>query len=133
MISNTGEITSKQTKEKHVIKHNVTCNSSNVIYYIECTNCNIQYVGQTKRKIKDRIREHLYYTNKKLYKSDVPCHFNSKDGNIDNRKIHIVDFIYQHPESKRAKTLGNTLEFNWVNRLRTQAPNGLNTLENRYG
>ena len=133
MISTSGVITSKQTKEKHTTKHNVTCNSSNVIYCIECTNCKIQYVGQTKRKIKERIREHLYYTKKQIYKSDVPYHFNGAKCTIDNIQVHITDFIYEHPESKRAKSLRLTLEHNWVSRLRTQAPNGLNTLDNRYG
>ena len=133
MLSTTGSITSKHSNEKYSTKHNVTCNSSNVIYCIECTTCKIQYVGQTKRKIKERIREHLYYTKKQIYKSDVPYHFNGTICTTQNMKVHIVDFIYEHPDSKRAKTLRNLIEFNWVSRLHTQSPNGLNTLDNRYG
>jgi len=37
---------------------------NNVIYKIYCKNCNASYVGQTKRQLKTRIREH--YNNIKL-------------------------------------------------------------------
>ena len=92
-------------------------------------------MGQTKRKIKERICscEHFYYTKKQIYKSDVPYHFNGTKCTIDNIQVHITGFIYEPPESKQAKSLRLTLEHNWVSRLRTQAPNGLNTLDNRYG
>ena len=48
-------------------------------------------------------------------------------------KVYILDFIYEHPESKRAQTLRNTIEFNWVHRIGTNAPKGMNILDNRYG
>ena len=28
------------------------------MYMIQCTNCNLQYIGETKRRIKDRFNEH---------------------------------------------------------------------------
>ena len=47
-------------------------------------------------------------------------------------RVHILDFIYAHPETKRAQSLRNTT-FNWIHKLRTQSPMGMNTLDNRYG
>ena len=134
MISKTGQITSKVTKETHGTKYNVTCNSSNVIYCIECTKCKMQYIGQTKRKIKERIREHMYHITKKIYISDVAYHFNTVNhcGHSDMR-IHIVDYIYEHPNSKRAKSLRLLIENNWIHKIQSLAPHGLNTLDNRYG
>jgi len=35
-----------------------TSSRSNVVYKIECSNCDASYVGQTKRLLKDRIGEH---------------------------------------------------------------------------
>jgi len=35
-----------------------TSSRSNVVYKIECSNCDASYVGQTKRLLKDRISEH---------------------------------------------------------------------------
>ena len=109
--------------QKYECKKDVTCNSSNVIYCLECKICNMKYIGQTKRKIKDRVREHFYFINQKKG-SDVAYHFNQKDHHgIHDIEIHIVDFIYKHPESKRAGMLRNTLEFNWIQRLQTVMDN----------
>ena len=88
-------------------KTNITCNSSNVIYCIECKRCNSKYVGQTKRKLKDRIRKHKG-------KNDM--------------KVYILDFIHAHPESDRAKTLRNIIE-----KMGTLAPKGMNIMDGRYG
>jgi len=35
----------------------------NVVYKIECKNCNATYVGQTGRKLKTRIQEHRRHIN----------------------------------------------------------------------
>ena len=103
MLDTSGRLNNHVTNTPHSTKYNVTCNSSNLIYCIKCKTCNIQYVGQTKRKIKDRMREHMYHTTKGIYNSDVPYHFNSdKHCGIDDMKVYILDFIYEHPDSKRA-------------------------------
>ena len=114
-------------------KTNITCNSSNVIYCIECKRCNSRYVGQTKRKIKDRLREHIYGI-KNQKDTDISYHFNRNghEGKKD-MKVYILEFIYTHPESKRTKYLRNTIETNWIQRLGTQSPKGMNILDNRYG
>ena len=87
------------SNEKITCKQAITCNSSNVIYCIECTCCRKKYIGQIKRRIKDRMREH-FYSVKKQKESDVAYHFNSKGHNgVSDMKFYIVDFIYKHPES----------------------------------
>ena len=40
---------------------------NNIVYKIECNNCDALYVGQTKRHLKTRINEHI--NNKKLSES----------------------------------------------------------------
>ena len=32
---------------------------SNVVYLINCKDCNYSYVGQTKRKLKTHLKEHI--------------------------------------------------------------------------
>ena len=34
------------------------CNSKNLIYMIHCLHCNKQYIGETKRRLKERFNEH---------------------------------------------------------------------------
>ena len=37
---------------------------SNVVYKINCQDCNYSYVGQIKRKLKTRLKEHIKDFNK---------------------------------------------------------------------
>ena len=36
----------------------MTCDTKNLIYMIQCNRCNLQYIGETKRRLKDRFNEH---------------------------------------------------------------------------
>ena len=49
---------SLHTGEAHHIKSHITCETFNVIYLIQCRLCNLQYIGETKRRLKDRFNEH---------------------------------------------------------------------------
>ena len=40
------------------IKSNLTCDTKNLIYIIQCNRCNLRYIGETKRRLKDRFNEH---------------------------------------------------------------------------
>ena len=131
LLDRGGKITNEN--ESYSTKTEITCNSSNVIYCLECKKCNKKYVGQTKRKIKDRVREHLYGI-KSQKDTDISYHFNTKGHKGKNDvKVYILDFIHAHPESPRAKSLRHTIECNWIHRMGTTAPYGLNILDNRYG
>ena len=59
----------------------------------------------------------------------------SRDGHDakTDMKVYILDFVYDHPESKSAKKLRLSIEFNWIHRLGTVAPKGLNTMDSVYG
>ena len=47
-IQSTSTFTSHQTQEVFKILHNTNWRSSNAIYLLQCSKCNIQYVGKTK-------------------------------------------------------------------------------------
>ena len=46
------------------LNQTVNCNSTNIVYLITCNHCNLQYIGQTGRRLKDRVSEHLKYIRK---------------------------------------------------------------------
>ena len=78
----------------------------------------------------DRFQDHFYKIGKNIPNSDIGQHFNSAghDGLLDV-EIHVVDFIHCTPESERAKKLRNTIEKNWIFRLKTLIPDGLNLVD----
>ena len=43
------------TGETRPITNHIDCNSKNVIYMIQCNQCSKQYIGETKRRLKDRF------------------------------------------------------------------------------
>ena len=40
------------------IRNHISCSSSNLIYMIQRSRCQVQYVGETKRQCSDRFGEH---------------------------------------------------------------------------
>jgi len=52
------EIKSTVTKEKFQITDRMTCATIRVIYVIECEKCNLQYVGQTNKSLRQRMAKH---------------------------------------------------------------------------
>ena len=129
-LNKTGRITCKASGREYVAKHNVTCKSSNVIYCITCKCCGIQYVGQTKNRLMDRFQAHFYNILYNKPKSEIGKHFNFPDHKgLDDVEIHIVDFIHAHPLSPRSRHLRDLIEFNWIQRMHSNAPLGLNTMD----
>ena len=129
-LNKTGSITSSTTGRKYKCKHNVTCRSSNVIYCLTCKVCSKQYVGQTKRKLMRRLYEHLRNIGNKNTEDPVGRHWTLPDHTgPKDVEVHILDFIHAHPETSTSQRLRDTIEKNWIHRLRTCLPSGLNTMD----
>ena len=81
-ILETDQVKDNKTGSVHAIIGNITCNTSNIIYGINCSQCDkLVYIGETGRKLKKRTYEHVY--NIKTKKDTlVSEHFNMKDHNI---------------------------------------------------
>ena len=65
--------------------------NSNVIYKINCQDCDFSYVGQTKRKLKTRIKEYKADINKSTNLLSVVCHQLNKDHVLNWNNILILD------------------------------------------
>ncbi len=127
-IQKSGKIKSKSTHIEYDIKHHVSCESSNLIYLITCkkANCGMQYVGQTKRTLGERFREHLRDIRKKSPKL-LSVHLNSSGHNgVEDISISILSFIRQTPNSLSAQKARDRMEMFWYNQLGTTVPRGLN-------
>ena len=69
----------KINKKEWKINQSLDCNIFNCIYLIECRkdNCNMKYVGETKRIMKYRFAEHRGYVNNGDEIQATGEHFNS--------------------------------------------------------
>ena len=83
-LDNTDEVTGLASGYNHKIRQPVPCNSENVIYYWKCikNNCEdypeCEYVGQTKRKFKDRLAEYRDYPKRDVLTEPSGGHFTKR-------------------------------------------------------
>ena len=131
-LDTTGKITSTSLNKTFTAKEKVTCRSSNLVYCIQCKICNKQYVGETLRTFHERFYEHSrnVITLNKLktfgLHFSLPDHCNRNNPN-DYLKAWIVAYITAPPKSSDALQHRRRIEDQWVHRLRTQQPIGLNS------
>lgn len=104
----------------HTLKSDGDCGTTNCIYALVCRQCNIIYVGQTNN-LRNRIHNHL--SNIKNLADTPPAqHFHSHGGraNVLVRILQLFDSHLNLPEI-------HVIENNWIKRLQTLNPQGLNT------
>ena len=128
-IDKTGQIVSNSTKRKFKCIFNACCKSKNLIYCITCKVCGLQYVGQTITPIMTRVNNHLSTIRTR---KDTPLarHMNSHDPSKQfDITVHVLEFIRAPIDSHRAKLLRDQTERDWMARLHTLVPHGLNLQE----
>lgn len=82
-----------EMKLRHIIgglKDKISANDQSGIYSIGCDNCDEEYIGQTRRSIKSRFKEHIRHIDKnETDKSSVAKHMaeNMHTTSIDNLKL----------------------------------------------
>ena len=87
-------------------------------------------MGQTKRHLMDRMREHFLSITKQDTNYILGAHFSSNNHNgLTDVTIHEVDFIHLPADSPKAKVLRDRIELNWIHRLSTALPFGLNAMD----
>ena len=129
-LNTDGRILCTVSGRTYISRFNVNCSSSNLIYCITCRRCGIQYVGQTKRELKMRLSEHFLKITRNDPESEIASHFNSNHhSGLDDVEIFVVDFVHAAPHTTKSKHLRDLLEFNWIQRLHTNARSGLNVMD----
>ena len=98
-------MTTKATATNYAVdlRTQVDCNTSNIIYCIQCLKCRQQYIGQSKKSLKDRFYQHRgYVRNKKLEKA-TGQHFNLPGHSNSDMQVTIVEKVYNHDEFFRKR------------------------------
>jgi len=135
-IATTNAIVDRNGKQI-ALNDKMNCQSKDVIYVIECKNCNIRYVGETFQKLKDRLNQH---------RSDIKCkkdtvvatHFSQNCPNVDFLQITPVEKIYRMVPAEYTfmgmPDISDRIQFHkreqhWMKCLKTLTPHGLNKRE----
>ncbi len=130
LMNKSGEIHSAYTDTRYSCKKNITCKSLNLIFCIQCKTCSKQYVGETSTTIMKRFQGHFDRIQRKVLNDDIGRHFNQDyHHGKDDLEIYVLDFVYCDPKVKYAKSLRLLIENNWIHKLRSQLPFGLNTMQ----
>ena len=89
--------------ETRPIKSNLTCDTKNLIYIIQCNRCNLQYIEETKRRLKDRFNEHHRTINSPNTKSKPTAaaeHFLSSPNHTANdMQLIPIEKIFSNRDS----------------------------------
>ena len=118
LIKNVSHIHSTASHQTYPIEGTYTCKSMEVIYIITCSQCGIQYVGETGTTVGRRMRAHRNKLeggdNKPIYR-----HYRKKSHNFHEASLTIVQQVANFHERRRCETL-------WIKRMKSLLPLGLN-------
>ena len=92
------------TGETRRINHYIDCNSKNVIYMVQCKSCHKQYIGKTKRRLKDRFNEHHRTVDKQTNISKptaVSEHFLSNDHTATDMQLIPLELVKSNRDGVR--------------------------------
>jgi len=108
------------TGQEFHINTSMNCNSYNIIYLITCNKCYKQYVGETSRKLKDRLNDHKsnISTNKK---TAIAIHFHTVPHKLKHLSIIPIEQLTNNNKENRLEK-----EKYWIKALKTSYPFGLN-------
>ena len=119
------EIVRTAAKQTFKMQTNISCNSNNLIYLIECDNCGLQYIGQTKRSLRHRFHSHRFdiLNNRK---TSVANHFNQLRCEMFDCSITP---IFKCPTLESEELMAKKrleIEQYFISLLKTYQPFGLN-------
>ena len=112
------------------IFHKVNCQSTFVIYTIECRICRLQYVGKSETAFNLRLNNHRNHIKRGVNSCELSEHFlhNSRSHDFgEDVTITIIEQIEQSNMTiERNKEILRARKIFWQSRLKTLQPNGLN-------
>ena len=85
------------------INQSLDCEISNCVYLIECkkANCNMKYIGETKRIMKFRLADHRGYISNQDETKATGQHFNSPGHSLSDLTITILEQVRSNDDLYR--------------------------------
>lgn len=103
------------------VTEHFTCTTRGVVYAIRCSNCNIMYIGETQRRLADRVTEHLRSITKNFDGFPVARHFNPPSA-CQKSDVEVAVLIQARGSNKDRLEAEHRLIYS----MGTMQPRGLN-------
>eukprot|EP00058_Branchiostoma_floridae_P005191 XP_002590679.1 hypothetical protein BRAFLDRAFT_89480 [Branchiostoma floridae] len=116
---------SHRTRERHTIRDHINCQSRNIVYLIQCKKCGLQYVGETKQTLANRLNGHRSSIKTKK-DTPVSAHFNLTDHNIADLEVLGIEKLRYTGNEDTTRQRSLQRESYWIHQFRTLHPDGLN-------
>ena len=116
------QVKNRSTNTMIGITQNIQATTKNCVYLITCKKCNLQYVGETRNTIADRLNQHRYNINNAREMSLVVQHFMTHG--IGAMEVCGLQSDQNWTEGERRFS-----ERQWILKLNTTFPQGLNQYE----
>ena len=117
------------------------CKSRNVVYCAQCTDCSLQYVGQTTQELRARINNHRAASSgSKHYRKGIGCSSGRVVQDLDSDDKALVDHMVSVHGNNNFNAMyrftvcekdvsPRSLDFaeqSWIAKLQTMRPEGIN-------
>ena len=72
------------------------CTTTNIVYCLSCGKCGEQYIGTSKKALKERFKEHKGYVTNFVNHPDkvTGAHFNLPGHSVSDMKITVVEKVF---------------------------------------
>lgn len=94
--------------------HIPSLQTNNVVYNISCTDCDAVYIGQTKKQLNTRVKEHKNYV-KNNNQNSVLADLYYKEGHFDWNDVIILDKESNYHKRLTSEMLHIKLHYNIFN------------------
>lgn len=110
-----------QTSKRYTIPKIFSCDSTNVIYLLECSHCFKQYIGETHTKVSTRMRHHRKHSKTHIDRP-IYAHLKKHGLTFSTYKLTIIREV-------RDTTTRKTVEKELIQELKTKIPFGFNVIK----
>ena len=104
--------------------------SRNIIYAAKCKQCSLTYIGYTTQALNNRFNQHRSDINLHPDRSELPKHFHDNPSCDFDRDLEVS--ILEKDVFGGRQVL-EAREDNWIIKLQTLTPNGMNVKLGEYG
>ena len=124
-------VISTTTKFVFKIRQNLNCASSNLIYLVQCKECEMQYVGQTKRSLRLRTNNHRAdIVNER--ETTIANHFNTNTCSIDDFQITPIFECPRFDNEEETTKFRLDIEQYFIEAFKSYLPYGLNIAVKKF-